>query len=189
MVRLGESWRAGWHNGWHTLGSVNRLRDTPLYEKMVAMKAGRVHKPGGPEGLVYGDVPDPQAGAGQVVVKIEAKGDRVHDFVRSADLQRGNEYRRHRIVFGDAVSARHRVRWRELSPQFCRRCGLQRLASQRSVVIALAVSVRAQGRLSWERVPRWERRHRKQCDEAARLRTTCSQTKGEGSWPSGNSST
>jgi NADPH:quinone reductase len=38
------------------------------------MKAVRVHKPGGPEGLVYEDVPDPQAGPGQVVVKVEAIG-------------------------------------------------------------------------------------------------------------------
>ena len=38
------------------------------------MKAVRVHKPGGPEGLVYEDVPDPKAGAGQVVVKVEAIG-------------------------------------------------------------------------------------------------------------------
>jgi len=38
------------------------------------MKAVRVHKPGGPEGLVYEDVPDPKAGAGQAVVKGEAVG-------------------------------------------------------------------------------------------------------------------
>ena len=38
------------------------------------MKAVRVHKAGGPEGLVYEDVPDPKAGTGQVVVKIEAIG-------------------------------------------------------------------------------------------------------------------
>src|SRR2546425_7379916 len=38
------------------------------------MKAIRVHKPGGPEGMVYKDVPDPQAGAGQAVVKVEAIG-------------------------------------------------------------------------------------------------------------------
>ena len=38
------------------------------------MKAVRVHKPGGPEGLVYEDVPDPQAGVGQAVVKVEAIG-------------------------------------------------------------------------------------------------------------------
>src|SRR5436305_14679252 len=42
--------------------------------RRVAMKAVRVHKPGGPEGLVYEDVPDPQAGQGQVVVKVEAIG-------------------------------------------------------------------------------------------------------------------
>ncbi len=38
------------------------------------MKAVRVHKPGGPEGLVYEDVPEPKAGAGQAVVKVEAIG-------------------------------------------------------------------------------------------------------------------
>jgi len=38
------------------------------------MKAVRVHKPGGPEGMVYEDVPDPKAGAGQVVVQVEAIG-------------------------------------------------------------------------------------------------------------------
>ena len=38
------------------------------------MKAVRVHKPGGTEGLVYEDVPDPKAGAGQAVVKVEAIG-------------------------------------------------------------------------------------------------------------------
>jgi NADPH:quinone reductase len=38
------------------------------------MKAVRVHKAGGPEGLVYEDVPDPKAGAGQAVVKVEAIG-------------------------------------------------------------------------------------------------------------------
>jgi NADPH2:quinone reductase len=38
------------------------------------MKAVRVHKPGGPEGLIYEDVPDPKAGSGQAVVKVEAIG-------------------------------------------------------------------------------------------------------------------
>jgi len=38
------------------------------------MKAVRVHKPGGPEGLIYEDVPDPKAGTGQAVVKVEAIG-------------------------------------------------------------------------------------------------------------------
>jgi NADPH:quinone reductase len=33
------------------------------------MKAVRVHKPGGPEGMAYEDVPDPTAGAGQAVIK------------------------------------------------------------------------------------------------------------------------
>jgi len=152
MVRLGEIWGAGWHNGWHTLGSVNHSRDTALYEKMVAMKAGRVHKPGGPEGLVYEDVPEPQAGAGQAVVKVEAKGDRVHDFVRSADLQRGDEHRRHRIVFGGAVPAQRLARWRELSRQLCRRCALQQLRGHWPAAEALAVRRERKARLSWERV-------------------------------------
>jgi NADPH2:quinone reductase len=38
------------------------------------MKAVRVHKAGGPEGMVYEDVPDPKAEAGQAIVKIEAIG-------------------------------------------------------------------------------------------------------------------
>jgi len=38
------------------------------------MKAVRVHKPGGPEGLVYEEVPEPKVGAGQALVKIEAIG-------------------------------------------------------------------------------------------------------------------
>jgi NADPH2:quinone reductase len=38
------------------------------------MKAIRVHAPGGPEGMVYEDIPDPKAGAGQAVVKVEAVG-------------------------------------------------------------------------------------------------------------------
>jgi NADPH2:quinone reductase len=38
------------------------------------MKAIRVHKAGGSEGLVYEDVPDPKAGPGQAVVKVEAIG-------------------------------------------------------------------------------------------------------------------
>ena len=38
------------------------------------MKAVRIHVAGGPEGLVYEDVPDPQVGAGQALVEIEAVG-------------------------------------------------------------------------------------------------------------------
>lgn len=38
------------------------------------MKAVRIHAAGGPEGLVYEDVPDPVAGPGQAVVRIEAIG-------------------------------------------------------------------------------------------------------------------
>src|SRR5262249_55572300 len=42
--------------------------------RRMAMKAARVHKAGGPEGLVYENVPDPKARAGQAVVKVEAIG-------------------------------------------------------------------------------------------------------------------
>jgi NADPH2:quinone reductase len=38
------------------------------------MKAIRVHAPGGPEALRYEDVPQPAAGPGEVLVKIEAAG-------------------------------------------------------------------------------------------------------------------
>lgn len=38
------------------------------------MKAVRIHAAGGPEGLVYEDLPDPQAGPGQAIVRIEAIG-------------------------------------------------------------------------------------------------------------------
>ncbi len=38
------------------------------------MKAIYVEKPGGPEQLVYGDLPKPTAGKGQAVIKIEASG-------------------------------------------------------------------------------------------------------------------
>src|SRR5256714_7282144 len=38
------------------------------------MKAIRVHTPGGPEALRYEDVPQPAAGPGEVLVKIEAAG-------------------------------------------------------------------------------------------------------------------
>lgn len=38
------------------------------------MKAIRIHAPGGPEALRYEDVPRPEPGAGQVLVKVEAAG-------------------------------------------------------------------------------------------------------------------
>jgi len=38
------------------------------------VKAVRVHRAGGSEGLVYEDVPDPQPAAGQIVVRVEAIG-------------------------------------------------------------------------------------------------------------------
>ncbi|WP_086849031.1 NADP-dependent oxidoreductase [Amycolatopsis kentuckyensis] len=36
------------------------------------MKAIRIHQPGGPEGLVYEDAPEPYAGVGDVVVRVHA---------------------------------------------------------------------------------------------------------------------
>ena len=38
------------------------------------MKAIRVHKPGGPEALIYEDVPDPTPGPGEVLVRNQAAG-------------------------------------------------------------------------------------------------------------------
>ena len=38
------------------------------------MKAVRIHQYGGPEVLVYEDVPAPQPGAGQVLVEVRAVG-------------------------------------------------------------------------------------------------------------------
>lgn len=38
------------------------------------MQAIRVHAPGGPEAMQYEEIPDPQAGSGEALVKIEAAG-------------------------------------------------------------------------------------------------------------------
>src|SRR5438128_398757 len=38
------------------------------------MKAVRVHSPGGPEALVYEDLPDPKPAADEVLVRVEAAG-------------------------------------------------------------------------------------------------------------------
>src|SRR5438105_9279203 len=38
------------------------------------MRAIRIHAAGGPEALTYEDVPDPKAGPGQAVVRVEAVG-------------------------------------------------------------------------------------------------------------------
>lgn len=38
------------------------------------MKAIRVHEPGGPEALRYEDIPLPEPGRGEVLVKVEAAG-------------------------------------------------------------------------------------------------------------------
>ncbi|MGH7321580.1 MAG: alcohol dehydrogenase catalytic domain-containing protein, partial [Candidatus Rokuibacteriota bacterium] len=50
------------------------------------MKAIRVHAPGGPEVLRYEEVPQPVAGAGQVLVKIEAAGVNYIDVYQRAGL-------------------------------------------------------------------------------------------------------
>src|SRR6202040_1126249 len=57
------------------------------------MKAAYIEKFGGPEVLQYGDLPDPVAGAGEVVVAVHAAT------VNAADLKfRGGEYARHSNV-------------------------------------------------------------------------------------------
>jgi NADPH2:quinone reductase len=48
------------------------------------MKAIQVHEFGGPEQLVLGEVPDPQPGPGQVVVRVHAAGvNPVETYIRS----------------------------------------------------------------------------------------------------------
>ena len=50
------------------------------------MKAVRIHAPGGPEKLVYEDVPDPIAGPGEALVAIEAAGVNFIDVYRRTGL-------------------------------------------------------------------------------------------------------
>ena len=52
------------------------------------MKAVRFHKTGGPEVLVYEDVPDPTPRDGEVLIKVEAAGLNFSDVMR----QRGDNY-------------------------------------------------------------------------------------------------
>ena len=52
------------------------------------MKAVRFHKTGGPEVLVYEDVPDPIPAAGQVLIRVEAAGMNFADVMR----RRGDDY-------------------------------------------------------------------------------------------------
>lgn len=52
------------------------------------MKAVRFHKTGGPEVLVYEEVPDPVAGAGEVLIRVEAAGMNFADVMR----RRGDDY-------------------------------------------------------------------------------------------------
>lgn len=52
------------------------------------MKAVRFHKTGGPEVLVYEDVPDPQPAEGEVLIRIEAAGMNFADVMR----RRGDDY-------------------------------------------------------------------------------------------------
>ena len=57
------------------------------------MKAAYIEKFGGPEVLQYGDLPDPVAGPGEVVVDVHAAT------VNAADWKfRGGEYARHSNV-------------------------------------------------------------------------------------------
>ena len=46
------------------------------------MKAARFHKTGGPEVVIYEDVPDPAPGAGQILLKVEAAGVNYVDIMR-----------------------------------------------------------------------------------------------------------
>lgn len=52
------------------------------------MKTVRFHKTGGPEVLIYEDVPDPKPGPGQVLIKVEAVGVNFADVLR----RRGDPY-------------------------------------------------------------------------------------------------
>ena len=52
------------------------------------MKAVRFHKTGGPEVLVYEDVPDPTPRDGEVLIKVEAAGLNFSDVMR----RRGDDY-------------------------------------------------------------------------------------------------
>lgn len=52
------------------------------------MKAIRFHSTGGPDVLVYEDVPDPVAGPGEVLIKVEAVGMNFADVMR----RRGDDY-------------------------------------------------------------------------------------------------
>src|SRR6266542_2415788 len=70
----GKAGRLDGHTAGTRSGASTAYRIYCCRRRRVAMKAVRVHKPGGPEGMVYEDVPDPKAGAGQVVVKVEAIG-------------------------------------------------------------------------------------------------------------------
>jgi Alcohol dehydrogenase GroES-like domain len=60
------------------------------YGEEAHMKAVRIHTLGGPEVLRYEDVPDPWAGAGEVLIKVAAAG------INYADLgRRKGTYARH----------------------------------------------------------------------------------------------
>jgi len=51
------------------------MRANPCqWRKVHSMKAARFHQNGGPEVLIYEDVPDPAPGAGQILLKVEAAG-------------------------------------------------------------------------------------------------------------------
>ena len=52
------------------------------------MKAVRFHSTGGPDVLVYEDVPDPTPGRGDVLIRIEAVGLNFADVMR----RRGDDY-------------------------------------------------------------------------------------------------
>ena len=52
------------------------------------MKAVRLHKEGGPEQLVYEDVPKPQLSAGDAFIRVQATGITPAELKLSGDLQK-----------------------------------------------------------------------------------------------------
>ncbi len=54
------------------------------------MKAIRIHQYGGPEVLGYGEVPQPTAGKGQVLVRVQAASVNPIDYKLASGAMRGN---------------------------------------------------------------------------------------------------
>lgn len=65
------------------------MQAAPPKKKAATMKAVRIHAFGGPDMLVYEDVPMPEAGAGEALVHVRAAGVNPVDW----KIRQGNEYR------------------------------------------------------------------------------------------------